>query len=84
MEDVPRRKRRRKLKNRPAWLSAEVLDKCVAAGEARLLEMVEKARREEELEILLSSVNNISVEKSKEISERGRAAILAAYGEDDI
>lgn len=84
MEDVPRRQRRRKLKNRPAWLSAEVLDKCVAAGEARILELVEKNRIADELELLLPKLPEISVEKSREISERGRAAILAAYAEDTI
>lgn len=89
MEDVPRRKHRRKLKNRPAWLSTEVLDRCVAAGEARLLEMVEKRRAEEALAHLLQCITDtptlpeISVEKSIAISERGRAAILAAYAEDN-
>lgn len=95
MEDVPRRKHRRKLKSRPTWLSTEVLDRCVAAGEARLLEMVEKRRAEEELELLLSNLMiedfaqpahlpEISKERSIAISEAGRAAILAAYGEQDI
>lgn len=92
MEDVPRRKHRRKLKNRPSWLSAEVLDKCAADGMARLLERVEKARIAEELELLLSKLTvedfsqpvelpEISKERSIEISEAGRAAIMAAYEE---
>lgn len=89
MEDVPRRKFRKKPRKRPSYLSKEVLDRCVAAGEARLLEMVEKRRAEEALAHLLQTIPEtptlpeISVEKSIAISERGRAAILAAYAEDN-
>lgn len=87
MEDVPRRKHRRKLKNRPNYLSQEVLDKCAAAGMAHLLELVEKARAEEAFKHLMQDIPElpeISVEKSRAISERGRTAILAAYGETTI
>lgn len=87
MEDVPRRKFRKKPRNRPSYLSKEVLDRVVAASEARLLEMVEQRRAEEALAHLLQDISEpptlpeISVEKSIAISERGRAAILAAYAE---
>lgn len=84
MEDVPRRKHRRKLKNRPSYLSRDVLDKAAAVGMAHLLELVEKQHIADALELLIPKLPEITVDQSIAISERGRAAILTAYEEGTI
>jgi len=66
---------RKKTQKSPEWYAA--LDRAAEAGNARLLERALKNREQ-----TVPSIMNISVEKSRAISERGRKLLIEHYNSD--